>query len=96
MAASDTEKIDCTGKIISPGFIDTHRHVWQTVWRSLGADAFLAQYLFKYSAMGSVKETFSGDDVYLSTLAGYIDCLNTGVTTVVDHCHCGWRKDVIA
>lgn len=22
--------MDCTGKIISPGFIDTHHHLWQT------------------------------------------------------------------
>jgi cytosine/adenosine deaminase-related metal-dependent hydrolase len=27
---SETKTIDCTDKIISPGFIDTHHHVWQT------------------------------------------------------------------
>jgi cytosine/adenosine deaminase-related metal-dependent hydrolase len=25
-----TEVVDCTNKIICPGFIDTHHHVWQT------------------------------------------------------------------
>lgn len=26
----DTVMIDCADKIISPGFIDTHRHMWHT------------------------------------------------------------------
>lgn len=29
-ATPGTTTIDCTDKIISPGFIDTHHHVWQT------------------------------------------------------------------
>ena len=29
-ANSGIEIIDCTGKIISPGFVDTHHHLWQT------------------------------------------------------------------
>lgn len=28
--SSSTTTIDCTDKIISPGFVDTHHHVWQT------------------------------------------------------------------
>jgi cytosine/adenosine deaminase-related metal-dependent hydrolase len=29
-AGASTEVVDCTDKIISPGFIDTHHHLWQT------------------------------------------------------------------
>jgi cytosine/adenosine deaminase-related metal-dependent hydrolase len=91
----NTETIDFTGRIISPGFIDTHRHVWQTIWRSLGADTFLAEYFLVNSPVGHAKDGLSANDVYVSTLAGYIDGLNSGVTTIVDHCHCNWRKEVI-
>src|SRR5215211_5825218 len=31
--ASDSEVIDASGAIIIPGFIDSHRHTWETVLR---------------------------------------------------------------
>ena len=40
-----TEIIDCTAKIISPGFIDTHHHVWQTQLKGRHADQTLLQYM---------------------------------------------------
>jgi cytosine/adenosine deaminase-related metal-dependent hydrolase len=43
----DTIVIDCTGKIVSPGFVDTHHHVWQTQLKGIHADDLLFDYLSK-------------------------------------------------
>jgi cytosine/adenosine deaminase-related metal-dependent hydrolase len=36
--------IDCTGDIISPGFISTHHHLWQTQLKGSHADHTLLEY----------------------------------------------------
>lgn len=41
ISADSAEVIDCTGKIISPGFIDTHRHMWQTQTKGRGDDMIM-------------------------------------------------------
>lgn len=43
-AEKGTVVIDCTDKIISPGFIDTHRHMWHTQMKGY-ADSMLLQYI---------------------------------------------------
>lgn len=40
-----TEVIDCTGKILSPGFVDTHHHLWQTQLKGRHADEVLLEYM---------------------------------------------------
>lgn len=42
----DALHIDCTGKILSPGFIDTHHHMWQTQLKGRHADDLLLDYLY--------------------------------------------------
>jgi cytosine/adenosine deaminase-related metal-dependent hydrolase len=39
------EVIDCTNKIISPGFIDTHHHGWQTQLKGRHGNEQLLEYL---------------------------------------------------
>ena len=42
--ADGAEIIDGTNKIAVPGFIDTHRHTWESLLRAAGPDWSLAQY----------------------------------------------------
>lgn len=39
------EVIDCQDKIIAPGFVDTHRHMYNTPLRGRYADSMLMDYL---------------------------------------------------
>ena len=90
----DTETIDMTGKIITPGFIDTHRHGWQTAFKTLGANSTLAAYFQQFSQfVPAAPENFTPDDLYLGQLVGLYEALNAGVTSTVDHAHGHWRPD---
>lgn len=39
-----TKIIDCTNALVSPGFIDTHRHLWQSQQKGLHCDQILLDY----------------------------------------------------
>lgn len=83
--ATDAQMIDATGCIVLPGFVDTHRHVWQTQLRSAAADWSLFDYLVRMRLIYS--SFYEPEDVYLGNHVGALEALNAGVTTVVDHCH---------
>ncbi|KAF5023275.1 hypothetical protein F66182_4656 [Fusarium sp. NRRL 66182] len=81
----NTEVIYAGNDIISPGFIDTHRHTWQTVYRGIGGDSCLGEYLTRWSGNSLASQTFTPDIMYLSELTGLCEALDAGVTTLVDN-----------
>ncbi|KAH8594974.1 hypothetical protein B0O99DRAFT_513198 [Bisporella sp. PMI_857] len=87
-----TEVIDCTNNIITPGFIDTHRHGWQTVFKTMGSNTTLAEYAWRYSALVA-EPLFTADDLYISQLTGIYEALAAGVTTILDHAHHTWTPE---
>lgn len=44
-AAPDVKVIDCKNKIISPGFISTHHHLWQSLCKTLWNEYTILDYL---------------------------------------------------
>ncbi|KAF9872234.1 putative amidohydrolase family protein [Colletotrichum karsti] len=81
----DVERIPADNDIISPGFVDTHRHVWQTVLRGLGADSTISEYLFRWANPQLSAESFDPEIMYYSQLMGLCEAQNSGVTTIVDN-----------
>ncbi|KAH7002626.1 amidohydrolase [Ilyonectria destructans] len=89
---NSTEIIDVTDKIITPGFIDTHRHGWQTAFRTLGSNTSLWEYFGRYGEF-SAEGLMDAEDVYIGQLAGLYEALNAGVTTSLDHAHHTWSNE---
>jgi 5-methylthioadenosine/S-adenosylhomocysteine deaminase len=89
--APDAEVVDTTGKIVMPGFVDTHRHTWQTAFRGLGADWTFGQY--RAAMHGTLRQHYRPEDVYLGNLLGRIEALNSGITTMLDWFHCSEHPD---
>lgn len=82
---ADVEVIDASGMIVLPGFVDTHRHVWQTQLRTVAADWSLFDYLVHMRSIYSA--FYTPEDAYLGNLLGALEAVNAGITTVADHSH---------
>lgn len=91
-----SEIIDVQGKIVSPGFVNTHVHMWQSVYRTIGPNVALVQYFGWLSQMSATAtKAFMPNDIYISSLEGYLEGLNAGVTSHVEHAHNNWSREVV-
>ena len=83
--------IDARGKIVMPGFIDTHHHQFETALRGFLADGLLANdgkphgaiNYFDY-VLGKFARVYRPQDVYINELFASLSQLDAGVTTVHD------------
>lgn len=85
LPAKNSRVLDMSGRIIIPGLINAHLHTWQTALRFLGADWTLPQYLA--NAHGGVGHHYRPDDLFRGTLAGALNQMDHGVTTIGDWSH---------
>ena len=85
LPADGARTIDASRDIVIPGFIDTHRHTWETSIRTCAPDYTLGAYF------GGILDKFAPhyrpDDVYAGNLWGALECANAGITTLVDWSH---------
>jgi 5-methylthioadenosine/S-adenosylhomocysteine deaminase len=82
---ADAEVLDASGKIVIPGFVDTHRHTWEAAIRGCAPNATLDDYFVE--VLDTFAPVYRPEDVYASNLAGALECLNAGITTLVDWSH---------
>lgn len=82
---ADAEVIDADGFVVIPGFVDSHRHIWEAAIRGSAPNATLDDYFVEI--LDTFAPLYRPEDVYASNLAGSLECLNAGITTVVDWSH---------
>jgi 5-methylthioadenosine/S-adenosylhomocysteine deaminase len=84
-SSGETEVIDAGGRLVIPGLVDTHRHVWQ------GA---IAAYTPQITGVGygptvltGISLDYTPQDIYAGALWGALQALDAGITTIADWAH---------
>ncbi|MFC9919895.1 amidohydrolase family protein [Agromyces binzhouensis] len=85
LSVEDAVVVDVSGRIVHPGFVDTHRHTWQSVVRHVASDWSLTEYLAGLHS--GLSKYFRPEDTYTGNYLGALEALDSGITTLVDWSH---------
>ena len=81
----DAEVVDVAGCIVIPGFVDSHRHTWETVIRGIAPDVSLGGYFDL--VLDQLAPAYRPEDVYAGNYLGSLEAIDAGVTTLLDWSH---------
>jgi 5-methylthioadenosine/S-adenosylhomocysteine deaminase len=81
--ATGAMRLDARGRIVLPGFVDVHNHLWQSLIRGCGSGKALLDWLCE--CVFSMHEVdITEEEAYAAVRLSTYDLIDTGVTTVVD------------
>ncbi|HEY6634180.1 MAG TPA: amidohydrolase family protein, partial [Acidimicrobiia bacterium] len=85
---ADVEVIDATGMIVIPGFVDTHRHIWEGLLRNIGTDVPLEGRTSYISfVLHKLAPVYRPEDVYVGNLVSALGAIDAGITSLLDWSH---------
>ncbi len=88
LEATDAEVIDASGMIVIPGFVDTHRHIWEGLLRNIGTDVPLEGRTSYISfVLHKLAPAHRPEDAYVGNLVSALGAIDAGVTTLLDWSH---------
>ncbi|ANP73530.1 amidohydrolase family protein [Cryobacterium arcticum] len=84
--AASALTLDTRGCIVSPGFVDSHRHAWETqLRRSIPDVTDLGEYVM--STLAGIAPSYTPHDMYVGTRLAALTALDSGITTMLDFSH---------
>jgi len=83
----EAEVVDCSGKMILPGFICAHHHFYSTMARGMAPPGEPASNFVEVleRLWWKLDMALSEEDITLSTQIPLIECIRNGTTTIIDH-----------
>jgi cytosine/adenosine deaminase-related metal-dependent hydrolase len=88
LSAPDAEVIDASNTIVMPGFVDTHRHLWEGILRNIGADIPLeGERSYLAFVLNTLAPAYRPDDVYVGNRISTLGLIDAGITTILDWSH---------
>ena len=87
------EVVDCKGRIVMPGMVNTHTHLFQTLMKGLGDDMVLKKWFTCMTGPSGVHLT--PEDAHAAALHGCVESIRSGVTTLVDFMYVHTRPGMI-
>lgn len=88
IAADGAEVIDADGMIVMPGFVDTHRHIWEGLLRNIGTDVPLeGRTSYITFVLHKLAPAFRPEDAYVGDLVSALGAIDAGITTLLDWSH---------
>jgi cytosine/adenosine deaminase-related metal-dependent hydrolase len=78
----NAEVIDCKGRIVIPGLINTHAHLAQSLLRGLAEDLPLHSWLC--DAIWPLEASYEGDDGYVAAMLTIAEMLKSGTTCFLE------------
>ena len=81
------EAVDCSGKIVLPGFICTHHHLYSTMARGMNPPGEPASNFVEIleRLWWKLDKALSEEDITLSAQIPLAECIRNGTTTIIDH-----------
>jgi 5-methylthioadenosine/S-adenosylhomocysteine deaminase len=80
--AGADQRIDATGKVVMPGLVNAHTHLYQTLIRGVYEEMPFTEWLRVIYHCGRV---LTPDDCFIGARLGALEALRSGVTTLLDH-----------
>jgi cytosine/adenosine deaminase-related metal-dependent hydrolase/ribose/xylose/arabinose/galactoside ABC-type transport system permease subunit len=88
VTGAPVDVIDATGSIVLPGFVDTHRHIWEGLLRNIGTDVPLeGRSSYISFVLHKLAPAFRPEDAYVGDLISALGAIDAGVTTLLDWSH---------
>src|ERR1700727_1433560 len=84
-SGKDVEVIDCKGRLVLPGLVDTHRHVGQGAIGAFTPQMTGAGY--DPAVLNGISTVYDPQDIYAGALWGALQALDAGITTIADWAH---------